>query len=255
MIDTHAHLDFPEYDEDREAMIARAWAAGLTAIVTIGTDLERSRRAVALAESDPRIHAAVGLHPHEAAKLDTEFDALAEAARHPRVVAIGETGLDYYYPEPAPALQHEAFRRQIGLARALGLPVIVHSRDAHDDVLRILAEEGPVEGVMHCFSADARVAEAALALGLHISFSGTVTFKNAAVTKEVARRVPLERLLIETDCPFLSPHPFRGQRNEPARVVLVAEEIARLRDLSVEALARRTEENARRLFRLRDARP
>ncbi len=250
MIDTHAHLDFPEYDEDREAMIARAWAAGLTAVLTVGTDLERSRRAIALAESDPRIFAAVGLHPHEAAKLEVELEALARAARHPRVVAIGETGLDYHHPEPAPALQEAAFRRQIGLARALGLPIIVHSRDAHDDVLRILAEEGPVEGVMHCFSADARVAEAAVALGLHISFSGTVTFKNATVTKEVARRVPLERLLIETDCPFLCPHPFRGQRNEPARVVLVAEEIARLRDLPVEAVAHQTEENALRLFRL-----
>lgn len=254
MIDTHAHLDFPEYDEDREAVIARAWAAGLTAVITVGTDLARSRRAVSLAEGDPRIHAAVGIHPHEATKLEAEFDALAEIARHPRVVAVGETGLDYHHPEPAPALQESAFRRQIGLARALGLPVIVHSRDAHDDVLRILAEEGPVEGVMHCFSADERVAEAALALGLHISFSGTVTFKNAAVTKEVARRVPLERLLVETDCPFLSPHPFRGRRNEPARVVLVAEEIARLRGLPVEALSRRVEENARRLFRLRDAR-
>jgi len=257
LIDTHAHLDFPQYDGDRDAVLRRAWEAGLTGIVTVGTDAASARRAVGLAEAAPRVHAAVGLHPHEAARLADEWEELARLARHPRVVAIGETGLDYHYPDPPPDRQREAFRRQVRLARELGLPVIVHARDAYDEVLRILEEEGVAEvgGVMHCFAADARVAEEALALGLHVSFSGIVTFRNAYQVREAAAWVPLERLLVETDCPFLSPHPYRGQRNEPARVGLVVEEIARLRGLEAAAVARQTGENAVRLFRLPQPRP
>lgn len=253
MIDTHAHLDYPQYKEDREAVLRRAWEAGLAAIVTIGTDLASSRRAVALAEGDPRLYAAVGVHPGEAGRARPEaYRALDGLVRHPRVVAVGETGLDYHYPEPPAAVQQDAFRRQIHLARERGLPLIIHAREAYGDVLAILREERAAEvgGVMHCFSGDQATADAALALGFYISFAGPVTFRNAPLTKEIASRVPLDRLLVETDSPFLSPHPFRGQRNEPARVVLVAEEIARLRDLPPAELAARVTANARRLFRL-----
>lgn len=253
MIDTHAHLDYPQYKGDRDAVLRRAWEAGLTAIVTIGTDLTSSRRAVALAESDPRLYAAVGIHPSEAGRARPEaYPALTDLARHHRVVAIGETGLDYHYPEPPVAVQQEAFRRQINLARERGLPLVIHAREAYDDVLATLREEraGEVGGVMHCFSGDRAVAEAALALGFHISFAGPVTFQNASRTKEMARCIPLDRLLVETDSPFLSPHPLRGQRNEPARVVLVVEEIARLRGLPPAEVSARVVENARRLFRL-----
>lgn len=253
MIDTHAHLDYPQYKNDRDAVLRRAWEAGLTAIVTIGTDLASSRRAVALAEGDPHLYAAVGIHPGDAGRAGPDaYRVLADLTRHPRVVAIGETGLDYHHPEPPAAVQRDAFRRQIHLARAQGLPLIIHAREAYDDVLAILREEraDEVGGVMHCFSGDQGVADAALALGFYISFAGPVTFRNASLAKELARRVPLDRLLVETDSPFLSPHPFRGQRNEPARVALVVEEIARLRDLTPDAVSALVADNARRLFRL-----
>ncbi len=253
IVDTHAHLDFPDFAQDREAVLERARQAGVTAIVTIGIDVETSRAAVALAEQYPGVYASVGLHPHEAARGTEEaYRLLADLARHPRVVAIGEIGLDYHYDRPPRAVQQEAFRRQIRMAVEAGLPVIVHAREAYDDVLDILREEGAclAGGVMHCFSGDVRVAEQCLSLGFHLSLAGPVTFRNAQTTKEVASRVPLDRLLVETDCPFLSPHPYRGQRNEPARVVLVVEEIARLRGLSYAEVAAATAANARRLFRL-----
>lgn len=253
MIDTHAHLDYPQYDGDRREVLSRAWDSGLTAIITVGTDDDASRRAVSLAESNPRIYAAVGLHPHEAGKVnDRIMAALEELARRPRVVAVGETGLDYHHPTPPSAAQEDVFRKHIHLARDAGLPLIIHSRDAHDEVMSMLRLEGGREigGVMHCFAGDREAAEEALELGFHISFSGILTFKNAVTTKEVARHVPSDRLLVETDCPFLSPHPFRGQRNEPARVSLVVRELARLKELSVEEMAVTTTANARRLFSL-----
>lgn len=253
IVDSHAHLDFPDFAPDRDAVIRRAGEAGVSAIINIGIDLRTSRVAVDLAEKYPGVYASVGLHPHEAARGGEEvFRALAELARHPKVVAVGETGLDYHYDRPPKAVQQEAFRRQIALAAEAGLPVIVHAREAWDDVLDILRKEGSglQGGVMHCFSGDMAVAEECLALGFHISFAGPVTFRNARVAKEVARAVPLERLLVETDCPFLSPHPHRGERNEPARVTLVIAEIARLRGLDFSAVAAATGANARRLFRL-----
>lgn len=252
MVDTHAHLDFPDYDGDRAAVLARAWAAGLSAIVTVATDAAAARRALALAEEEPRVHVAVGLHPHEAARLEQEWPELERLAAHPRVVAVGETGLDYHRPEADREAQREAFRRHLRLARRLGLPVIVHARDAHDEALSLLAAEGEgrLPGVMHCFTADLRTAAAALELGLHISFSGIVTFRNAHQVRAAAAAVPGERLLAETDCPFLSPHPHRGERNEPARVALVVAELARLRGESPEQVARQTAANAFRLFRL-----
>lgn len=253
LVDTHAHLDFPEFDHDREAVLARAWEAGVGSIITIGTDVERSRRAVVLAEGDPRIYAAVGIHPHEAAAMDEGlWAALEELARHPRVVAIGEVGLDYHYDRPPRDVQAAAFRRQVHLARAVGKPLIIHSREAHDDVVCILREEGAarIGGVMHCFSGDVRQAEDCLGLGFYISLAGPVTFKSGEVARRVAAAVPADRLLVETDCPFLSPHPYRGQRNEPARVALVAAEVARARRITEEEAAALTGENARRLFGL-----
>ncbi len=253
LVDTHAHLDFPQFDGDREAVLARAWEAGVGAIVTIGVDANASRRAVELAMSDGRIFAAVGIHPHEADKAsEADWAALEELARHPRVVAVGETGLDYHYDRPPRKAQEAALRLQVRLARAVGEALIVHSREAHDDVVRVLREEcaDRVGGVMHCFSGDVAQAEECLSLGFHISLAGPVTFKGAETARRVAATVPADRLLVETDCPFLSPHPYRGQRNEPARVALVASEVARARGLAPEEAAALTGGNARRLFRM-----
>lgn len=253
LIDTHAHLDFPDYAIDRDDVLARAWEAGLSAILSIGIDEPTSRAAVALAEGNPRIFASAGIHPHEVAKAGEDaYRALEELAHHPRVVALGEMGLDYHYEEPPRQVQKEAFRRQLHLARRTGLPVVIHARDAHEDVLEILREEaaGQVRGVMHCFAGEEAVARACLDLGFYISFAGPVTFKSAEATRRVAATIPLDRLLTETDSPFLSPHPLRGKRNEPARVALVAEELARVHGLTPAELGDLTADNARRLFRL-----
>lgn len=253
LVDTHAHLDFAQFDPDRPDVLERAWQAGLGAIITIGIDEVTSRRAVALAQSHPRLFATIGFHPHEAAKADDRaLERLRALAGQAKVVALGEIGLDYHYDHPPREQQQTVFRRQVRLAREFGLPIAVHSREANQEVLAILREEGAAEvgGVMHCFSGDVSTAEAFIELGFYISLAGPVTFQNATTPKFVARRVPLDRLLVETDCPFLSPHPYRGQRNEPARVTLVVDEIARQRSIKPEEVARHTGANARRLFRL-----
>ncbi len=257
LVDTHAHLDFPQFAGEEEAVLRRAAAAGVTAVVTVGTTVAASRRAAELAEgldgaAGVRVYAAVGIHPHETeAVTEGAWAELEEVARHPRVVALGETGLDYHYDRPARAVQEAAFRRHLDLARRLGLPVIVHAREAYADVYRVLREEGvPAGGVMHCFAGDEADAAAALEMGLFVSFAGPVTFKNAERLRRVAAAVPVSQLLVETDCPFLSPHPFRGQRNEPARVRLVAEALASLHGLTPGELAEATAANAARLFRL-----
>jgi TatD DNase family protein len=258
LVDTHAHLDFSKFDADRPAVIERAKAAGVAAIVNVGTDPASSRQAVGLADRYDSIYAAVGMHPHDAKKLDgAALAELRDLARHPKVVAIGEIGLDYYRNLSPPDVQRRAFQAQLAWAAKLGKPVVIHDRDAHDEILEVLTgwaaslKNSPLAGqlgVLHTFSGDLVMAERALDLGFYISISGPVTYKNARQLPDIVRALPLERLLVETDCPFLAPHPYRGKRNEPAYVHLVAERIAVLRGMPFEELAEATTANAQRLF-------
>lgn len=250
LIDTHAHVHLDQFDGDREQALERAAAHGVARIIEIGYDLESSRAALALAERYPQIVAVVGIQPNHAAGLpDNWLDQVAELARHPRAVAIGEIGLDYHWDRAPAPLQEQVFRVQLGLARELGKPVVIHSRDAQEDTLRILRSAARGQpGVMHSFSGNWPYAEACLEVGFYLSFSGPVTFPKAAELHEVARRAPLDRILTETDSPYLAPHPFRGRRNEPAYVRLVAERLAVLRDCSLEQLADAVWANAARLF-------
>lgn len=253
LFDTHAHLEGEEYDADREEMIARARSAGVVHIVNVGYDLESSRRSVRLAEEYDLIYAAVGIHPHDAAAAGSGYlEELEEMAAHPRVVALGEMGLDYYRDLSPRPVQQRVFREQLALARELDLPIIIHDRDAHGDLMKILRENppGPAGGVMHCYSGSWEMARECLALGLYISFAGPVTYPNARRLKELVSLVPLDRLLIETDAPYLSPVPYRGKRNEPAYLACTAEEIARLRGLKTDDLAKICTENGRKLFRI-----
>ncbi|RLC60971.1 MAG: hydrolase TatD [Chloroflexota bacterium] len=253
LIDSHAHLNFPQFDADREAVIARARKAGLVAILNVGTDLASSRAAVKLAEKYDFLYAAVGVHPHDARTLTpTVLDELRRLARHPKVVAIGEIGLDYYRDLSPRPMQQWAFADQLALAAELGLPVVVHSREAHDDVLATLQGWDGV-GVLHSYSAGPERLEEVLELGFYIGISGPVTFPKANRLRAVAATVPLERLLVETDCPYLTPVPHRGRRNEPAYVQYVVEAVARARETSPKAVARATADNARRLFGMRPA--
>jgi TatD DNase family protein len=253
LFDTHAHLHFPGFDEDREAVLARARAAGVRRMVTIGTDAETCRAALALAEREPGVWATAGVHPHDAAESDET--ALAEVERlaaAPPVVAIGEIGLDFFRNLSPPEAQERVLRRFLALARRLRKPVVLHCRDAHAEMLAILAGErvGEVGGVMHCFSGDVAVARRCLDLGLLISLAGPVTYPNARALPDVARFVPADRLVAETDCPFLPPQGYRGKRNEPAYIAITAARVAELRGEPLEALAAATTENARRLFRV-----
>jgi TatD DNase family protein len=254
LFDTHAHLHFPEFTPDLDAVLARARAAGIVGMVTIGTDRETNEAAVALAERLPDVHATVGIHPHDAASATeadwTAMEALARASA--KVVALGEMGLDFFRNLSPHDVQERVFRRQLALARGLGKPVVVHCRDAHEETLAVLADEkvGEIGGVMHCFSGDVEVARRCLDLGLLISLAGPVTYKNARALPEVARFVPGDRLVVETDCPFLPPHPHRGRRNEPAYVALTAARVAELRSADPDALGAATTRNATTLFKL-----
>jgi TatD DNase family protein len=251
LFDTHAHLHFPQFAGDLAAVLDRARAAGVRRQVTVGTDVETSRAAIAVARREPDVWATVGLHPHDAAAADeTAFAALAALAREPRVVAVGEIGLDFFRNLSPPAVQEAVFRRMLGLAREIGKPVVVHCREAHADVLRVLAEErvGEIGGVMHCFSGDVETARRCLDLGLFISLAGPVTYPRARALPDVARYVPGDRLVVETDCPYLPPQGRRGQRNEPAYLALTAARVAALRGESPADLAARTTTNACRLF-------
>jgi TatD DNase family protein len=260
LVDTHAHLDSPRFDADRHAVIRRATAAGVVAIVTIGADLVSSQRAVELSGQYSAIYAAVGIHPHDARKLDgTTISHLRDLAQGSKVVAIGEIGLDFYRDLSPRDTQRRAFQAQLAWAAKLGKPVIIHDRDAHDEIMEVLAgwvaglRHSPLAtrpGVLHTFSGDLSMAERAIDLGFYISISGPVTYKNARQLPEIIRALPLDRLLVETDCPFLTPHPHRGKRNEPAYVRLVAEQIAKLRSMPFDELAMATTANARRLFDL-----
>jgi TatD DNase family protein len=246
LIDTHMHLHGAEFDDDRDAAIARAAAAGVERMVEIGYDLDSSRAALALAERRPEIYAVVGIQPHYAAEADRAWlDEIRRLAAHPKAVAIGEIGLDYYHDRAPRELQERLFREQLALARDLRLPVVIHSREAQADTVRILGDAARGQpGIMHSFSGGWEYAEACLEIGFSLSFSGPVTFAKAAELHDVARRAPLDRILIETDSPYLSPHPLRGRRNEPANVRLVAARLAELRGIALEELAAAVWRNA-----------
>ncbi len=257
LIDSHAHLDDARYDGDRDAVIARAREAGVEIFITIGCDLATSRSAVALAERYPFVYATVGVHPHEVKHIgDDWYEELRRLAQHSKVVGYGEIGLDYHYNYSPPKLQRERFREQVGIAKDLGLPLSIHSREAQEDTIAILREEkaGTVGGVFHCFTGDAWLAKDALDLGFYLSFSGVLTFQNASMLRDIAKTVPTNRLLVETDCPYLTPAPHRGKRNEPSFVTLVAEKLAEVRAeseaLDVEQVGRITADNTRRLFKI-----
>ncbi len=250
-VDSHCHLDFPDLMSREDEVLATMAANRVGHALCISVTLEDFPRVLGLAERHPQLWASVGVHPDNADCEEPDLARMLALAEHPRVVAIGETGLDYYWNKDEPAWQRERFRTHIRAARACGKPLVVHTRSAAADTLRLMREEaaGEVGGVMHCFTESWEVAEAALALGFYISFSGIVTFRNAKDLKEVARRVPLDRMLIETDSPYLAPVPHRGKTNEPGWVVHVAEEIARLRDEPLERIEQLTTENFFRLFR------
>ncbi len=254
LIDTHTHLDDTRYDGDRDETIERAREAGVGAFLTIGCDLATSRSAVTLADRHADVYASVGVHPHEVKHIgDGWYDELRRLARHEKVVAYGEIGLDYHYNHSSPQEQRQRFREQVQLARELRRPVIIHTREAQQDTIAILKEEmaSEVGGVFHCFSGDAWLAKDALDLGFYLSFSGILTFQNATMLREIARQTPLDRVLIETDCPYLTPVPHRGKRNEPAFVSHVARQLAEIHsELSLEKIEQATTDNARRLFRL-----
>jgi len=253
LVDSHCHLDLVAAEPalgGLDAVLASARASGVGHILCVGVTISRLPPVIELAERLPGVFASVGLHPNERVALEPSAEEIAALSRHPRVVAIGETGLDYYRSEGDPDWQRERFRRHIAAARAVGQPLIIHSRSAPAETLRILREEraDAVGGVMHCFTEDWATAVGALDLGFYISLSGIVTFPRAEALQDVARRVPLERLLIETDAPWLAPVPHRGKPNQPAYVRHVADHIARLRGMPVEDLGRATSENFFRLF-------
>ena len=250
LVDSHCHLDFPEFQGREDELVTAMQANGVGWALVAGVTLERFPGVLALAERFPRLFAAVGVHPDTQEGQEADEETLLRLADHPKVVAIGETGLDYYRLEGDLEWQRNRFRTHIRAARKCRKPLIIHTREAAADTLRILEEEaaGEVGGVFHCFTENRAVAEAALALGFHISFSGIVTFKNALQIKEVATLVPLDRLLVETDAPYLAPVPYRGKLNHPALVRHVAEEVAKLRGIGVEELADATTSNFFRLF-------
>jgi TatD DNase family protein len=252
LVDSHCHLEFPDFAAEQQAVIERARAAGIGHFLTICTRVRRFDDIAAVAAAHEDISCSLGTHPHSAEEeADVTTARLVELGKHPKVVGIGETGLDYYYDNSPRALQQEAFRRHIRAALELKMPVIVHTRDAEEDTMRILREEGEgtgLTGVLHCFSSSPQLAQDAIEFGFHISFSGILTFKKSQELRDTARKVPLERMLVETDAPFLAPIPKRGQRNEPAFVTHTAAVLADLHGLSQEALAERTTSNFFKLF-------
>ena len=252
LIDSHCHLDFPDFAEELDAVVQRAVDAGVERMITIGTRVRQAPKLVAIAERFPQVWFTVGTHPHNAAEeADVDPSEIRVLAAHPRCVGIGEAGLDYHYNYAPAGVAKRIFRAQIGLARELGRPLVIHARDADDDVATILREEmaaGPFLAVLHCFTSSRGLAETGLELGLYISFSGVLTFKASAELRAIAADVPLNRVLVETDAPYLAPVPHRGRRNEPSFVVQTARVLAETKGLGLEALAEATKANTRRLF-------
>ncbi|HEY6333033.1 MAG TPA: TatD family hydrolase [Blastocatellia bacterium] len=257
-VDSHAHIEMHDFDEDRQAVIQRALDADVRVIVNVGDGDARGNShsaAFRIAEQYSFVYTTAGVHPHEATLLDDGFYAhLEEMARHPKVIAVGEIGLDYHYDNSPRDVQRQAFRRQLRLARERDLPVVIHTREAEPDTLEILNEEwtgASRPGILHCFTGTRRFAESVVEMGFYISFSGVVTFKKAVDLREVAKSLPLERLLIETDSPFLAPEPFRGRRNEPSFVIETARRLAALREIGLLDFGRTTTENFMRAFNVR----
>ncbi|MCX7993012.1 MAG: TatD family hydrolase [Fimbriimonadales bacterium] len=253
--DTHCHLNHPDLYAEWQAVLFRAQQSGVHRFILIGYDLESSQRAVELAEGSDLLYAAVGIHPHDASRCSGDtLHHLRELAQHPCVVAIGEIGLDFYRDLSPRTVQHEAFHAQLQLAAELGLPVVIHCRDAYDELLEVLRDYPSVRGVLHCFSGTAEQAQRGLELGYHLGIGGVVTFKSAETLRSIVRTMPHDRLLLETDAPYLAPHPYRGKRNEPAYLPLIAQQVAALWQVSLDALAEQTERNVETLFRLQPLR-
>ena len=250
LFDTHAHYYTEAFDEDREQVLASLPAAGVGLVLCPGCDLPTSRQSIALAEQFPHVYAAAGVHPEDALDLPPDWlDQVAAMTRHPKVVAVGEIGLDYYWPENPPRdLQQQVLRQQLALAQELQLPVIIHDRDAHADTMDIVREFPRVRGVFHCFAGSVEMARELVDRGWYLSFNGAATFKNARKAPEVIRAVPMERLMIETDAPYLTPVPYRGRRNDSTYVHLVAERIAQLRDMTPAAVEQATWDNGKGFF-------
>lgn len=255
LFDTHVHLNAEQYEDDLQEVINRALEKGVQNMVVVGFDEPTIKKAIQIAETYDFIYASVGWHPVDAIDMTDEHLAwIEELAQHPKVVALGEMGLDYHWDKSPKEVQKDVFRRQIRLACKVNLPIIIHNRDATEDVVTILKEEHVEEvgGIMHCFTGSIEVAKQCMDMNMYISFGGPVTFKNAKKPKEVAAELPLDKLLIETDCPYLTPHPFRGKRNEPGYVSYVAEQIAELKGITYEELADITTANAKKLFGIND---
>jgi TatD DNase family protein len=252
LIDSHCHLDFPDFASELDAVMARARQAGVGAMLTISTHVRRFDRLQAIADRYPNVACSIGTHPHYASEeRDVRLGDLLDIAAHPKVVAIGEAGLDYHYDKSPIPDQEAGFRLHIGAARETGLPLVIHSREADDHTARILDEEmakGAFKAVLHCYTGGMELAKRGLELGLYVSFSGVITFKNSESLREVARAVPLDRVLVETDAPYLAPVPMRGKRNEPAYVAHTARVLAEVKGVSEAEIAARTTENVFRLF-------
>ncbi|HPC87187.1 MAG TPA: TatD family hydrolase [Smithellaceae bacterium] len=253
LIDSHAHLEMKEFDPDRSDVIERARAAGIDGIVTVGTNPDLSRKALAIARQHENIYSTVGIHPHDAAAADDpSLEVLKKLAQDPKVVAYGEIGLDYFRNLSPREKQVEMFAKQLDLACELNLPVVIHDREAHEQTLRMVKASGVRSGVFHCFSGDWAMARQCIDLGFYISVPGVVTFDRSKVLQEVVRQAPIDRILLETDCPYLAPVPHRGKRNEPAFLLHTARKVAEIKGLAWEDVANTAAQNTRRLFRIAD---
>jgi TatD DNase family protein len=252
LVDHHCHLDFPDFAQELDQVVTRAHAAGVGTLVTISTRIREFDKLRAIVERFPDVYCSVGTHPHNAhEELDIPLERIVELTKHPKVVSVGEAGLDYHYQHSTPEAQAEGFRRHIAAARETGLPLEIHTREADADTIAILQDEhakGSFPAVLHCFTGGRELAMRALDLGLYVSFSGVLTFKKSEALREIARDVPLDRLLVETDAPFLAPAPFRGKRNEPAYVVRTAAVLASVKGVSIDEIAQATTENFFRFY-------
>ena len=251
LFDTHAHLNDPAFDPDREELIAGLVGKGIGYVMNAGCSLESSKDIIRMAEKHPWLYASVGSHPDSADEVNEEvIEQYRKLCRHEKVKAIGEIGLDYYYEDIPREIQKNAFRMQMALANELDMPVIIHEREAHDDGMQIVQEFPKVKGVFHCYSGSAEMARQLVNMGWYIGFTGVLTFKNARKAVETAASIPLDRIVLETDCPFMAPEPFRGKRNDPGYLPKMAEKLAEIRGISVEETIAATTENAKRLYHI-----